>query len=98
MPDKIEFIAGRAGPAKRWRFSARHKPAVGTNLQPQLFAQSFALLQALEEFIENADNDGDYNEAWSLAHRSGPSVLYLVFGVRLQKAKAANFNSLVPKS
>jgi len=29
-----------------------------TNLQPQFFPECLAFLQALEEFVENADNDG----------------------------------------
>ena len=31
---------------------------MSSNLQPQLFSERFAFLEALEEFIENADNDG----------------------------------------
>ena len=40
--------------------SARHKSAVRTNLQPQFFPERFAFFEALEELIENADNDSVY--------------------------------------
>ena len=39
-------------------FSARHKSPVRTNLQPQFFPERLALLQSLEELIQNADNNG----------------------------------------
>ena len=39
------------------RFSARHKSAVRTNLQPQFFPERLALLEALEELFEDADHD-----------------------------------------
>ena len=40
------------------RPSTRQKPAVRTNLQPQFFPQRLALLEALEELFEDADDDG----------------------------------------
>lgn len=35
----------------------RHKAAVGSNLQPQLFPERFAFLEALEELFKDADNN-----------------------------------------
>lgn len=37
--------------------STRHEAAVRTNLQPQFFPERLALLEALEELIQNADDD-----------------------------------------
>ena len=42
----------------------RHKSAPSPNLQPQLFPESFAFLQTLEELFQNAYNDGVYANAF----------------------------------
>jgi len=45
-----------------------HKAAMRTNLQPQFFSERLALFEVLEEFIENADNDGIDADAFRFSH------------------------------
>jgi len=61
-----------------------------TNLQPQFFPERLALLESLEEFIENADNDGVDADAF----RFGPFPEFVAgFCADMEELRVGKFHA-----